>query len=99
MSQVTGFSQSHSSLNALFFFFLSFFLLFYLFIFFPVAKKYFLTDKRLHRLMKSLAQNQAHHVLNSISNMLIGGSLLLLSVLSVKCLIFFFYSPCNFQLT
>lgn len=89
MSQVTGFSQSHSSLNAVFF--SSIFLPFYLLIFLPVARKCFLTDKKLHRLMKYLAQCQAHHILNSIINMLTGGSLLLFSALSVKCLVLFFF--------
>lgn len=85
MSQVTGFSQSHSSLNAVFFF-SSVILSFYLFIFLPVAKKCLLTDKKLHRLKKSLALSQAHHILNSIVNMLTGGNLLLFSALGVKCL-------------
>lgn len=51
--------------------------------------------------MKYLAQCQAHHILNSIINMLTGGSLLLFSALSVKCLVlfFFFIHLCSFQLT
>jgi len=80
-------------------FFSSIFLPLYIFIFLPLAKKCFLTDKKLHRLMKSLAQSQAHHILTSIINTLTGGSLLLFSV-SVKCLIlFFFIHFCSFPLT
>lgn len=50
--------------------------------------------------MKSVAQCQAHHILNSIINMLTGGSLLLFSALSVEYLIFFFFfiHLCSFQL-
>lgn len=49
--------------------------------------------------MKSVAQCQAHHILNSIINMLTGGSLLLFSALSVEYLIFFFFIHlCSFQL-
>lgn len=39
--------------------------------------------------MKSVAQCQAHHILNSIINMLTGGSLLLFHALSVKYLMLF----------
>lgn len=94
MSQVTGFSQSCSSLNAVLF--SSIFLPFCLFMFFffflsSVAKKCFLTDKKLHWLKKSLALSQAHHILNSIISMFTGGNLLFFSALKVKCLILFLF--------
>lgn len=93
MSQVTGFSQSCSSLNAVFFL-LSFSLSAFLCVFFflsSVAKKCFLTDKKLHWLKKSLALSQAHHILNSIISMFTGGNLLFFSALKVKCLILFLF--------
>lgn len=95
MSQVTGFSQSCSSLNAVLFllsFSLSAFLWFFFFFFLSsVAKKCFLTDKKLHWLKKSLALSQAHHILNSIISMFTGGNLLFFSALKVKCLILFLF--------
>lgn len=95
MSQVTGFSQSCSSLNAVLFllsFSLSAFLCFFFFFFLSsVAKKCFLTDKKLHWLKKSLALSQAHHILNSIISMFTGGNLLFFSALNVKCLILFLF--------
>lgn len=94
MSQVTGFSQSCSSLNAVFFllsFSLSAFLCVFFFFLSSVAKKCFLTDKKLHWLKKSLALSQAHHILNSIISMFTGGNLLFFSALKVKCLILFLF--------